>query len=240
MQWQVPALTFAFGAVLGYLGHRLQIVRGKVDVQRERFLRKIAEVEQFLAEVLELEYVLQQLHADAAALSATKADILHIVRKVGLAETTIQTLKGKLARLRKRASVAARTERRGQGRRGPSQSEATYRHELETMTKQLNQSINKASAQREAIRTQRGRLLQLKHESAEIDARLEQIKAKIRGTDIDVLCRLIDPSKRLARLFIELLDIERTIGKEADNGELVKDASAIRFEIRKLLDGKIV
>ena len=50
-------LTFFSGITLGYLGHLYQITQGKIGIQRERLMRNIALVEQFLAKEIELEYI---------------------------------------------------------------------------------------------------------------------------------------------------------------------------------------
>ena len=53
----IYVLTFFSGIILGYLGHRYQIAQGKIGIQRERLIRNIELVEQFLAKEIELEYI---------------------------------------------------------------------------------------------------------------------------------------------------------------------------------------
>ena len=70
-------------------------------------------------------------------------------------------------------------------------------------------------------------------------ARLEEMLKEVYLFDVDVVCKMIDPSNKLARYMREMIEVEKKLSQDTENVSYIQKMGNLRYEIKKFLDTKI-
>ena len=221
MELLIGLLSFLFGIVLGYLGHRYQIIQGKVSIQRERFLVNISKIEELLNATLELEYATRQ-HNNL------NREIVELKKRYQL---TGEELVGteKIANEYKRLSSK------------DSKKQSNLPTERRKIASEKQELLKRLREKQVEMAIDQKRLSELKNILSEEKVNLQKFRKNLWTSDIDTRCKLIDPSGKLSNLLVELFEIDDKwlIAKDSEDDNYLHQSTNVRYKIRQLLNQKI-
>jgi hypothetical protein len=238
MEIIIPLVVVIVGA---YLTYRYAVSRDRLNTKRERLLKNIEKVEQFLSLTLELEAITLQEKEDEREFEETRKKFDQMVEKDAQFKEENKDFEANLAILAEYLSQAMKKNVSTEGVIGLRsilphlENETKIEEEIKRMEERTTR-LNETKAEFNNLS------LNLVEKTPKLIAqrnRLQEMLKEYSKFDIDVVCQIIDPSTKLGDRLSEFRENHLKLVNDIENESYIRKTKDLRSEILKLLENKI-